>query len=141
MFRVIFVNPILGFILMSSFKIQKHPFIGVLMKWWSKNMQQIYRRIIMPKWGFNKVTVQLYWNFTSAWVFSCKFAEYFRTPLPKNTSGGLLLKIYCSKLAIIHSEIPVQSFNFLLNVEVKLLKIIIKTPEWLTLGSVWYRYS
>ena len=42
----------------------------------------------MPKCHFNKVTKQFYWNRTSAWVFSCKFAaqlfsEHFflRTPL------------------------------------------------------------
>ena len=33
--------------------------------------------------------MQLYWNHTLAWVFSCKFAA---TPFPKNTSGGQLLK-------------------------------------------------
>ena len=26
---------------------------------------------------FNKVVFQIYWNHTSAWVFSCKFAGYF----------------------------------------------------------------
>ena len=37
----------------------------------------------MPECDFNKVA-------TSAWVH----AAFFRTPFPKNTSGGLLLK-YC----------------------------------------------
>ena len=46
----------------------------------------------MPKCDFNKVALQLYWNHTSAWVFSCKFAAYFQNTFPKNTSGGLLLK-------------------------------------------------
>ena len=32
----------------------------------------------MPKCDFNKVALQLYWNHTSAWVFSCKFAAYFQ---------------------------------------------------------------
>ena len=41
-------------------------------------MQQIYRRTPMPKCNFNKVAKQLYWNHTSAWVFSCKFAAYFQ---------------------------------------------------------------
>ena len=41
-------------------------------------MQEIYRRTSMPKYDFNKVALQLYWNRTSAWVFSCKFAEYFQ---------------------------------------------------------------
>ena len=32
----------------------------------------------MPKCDFNKVVLHLYWNHTSAWVFSCKFAAYFQ---------------------------------------------------------------
>ena len=57
---------------------QKQPSRGVLKKRCSENMQQIYRRTPMPKCDFNKVAKQLYWNRTSAWVFSCKFAEYFK---------------------------------------------------------------
>ena len=34
---------------------------------------------------------QLDRNHTSAWVFSCKFAAFSRTPFPKSTSGWLLL--------------------------------------------------
>ena len=41
-------------------------------------MQQIYRRTLMKKCDFNKVAKQFYWNHTSAWVFSCKFAAYFQ---------------------------------------------------------------
>ena len=40
----------------------------------------------MPKGNFNKVALQLYWNRTSTWVSSCKFAAYF-----ENTSERLLL--------------------------------------------------
>ena len=32
----------------------------------------------MPKYDFSKVALQLYWNHTSAWVFSCKFAAFFQ---------------------------------------------------------------
>ena len=39
---------------------QKQPSRGVLRKWCSENLQQIYRRTSMPKCGFNKVTKQLY---------------------------------------------------------------------------------
>ena len=49
----------------------------------SENMQQIYRRTLMPKCDFNKVTNQLYWNQTSGWVFSCKFAAYFQNNVSK----------------------------------------------------------
>ena len=32
----------------------------------------------MPKCDFKKAVERLYWNHTSAWVFSCKFAAYFQ---------------------------------------------------------------
>ena len=66
---------------------QKQPFRGVLRKRCSGNMQQIYRRTPMPKCNFNNAPKQLYWNCTSAWMFSCKFCCTFsehlflRTPL------------------------------------------------------------
>ena len=41
-------------------------------------MQQIYRRAPVLKCDFNKIALQLNWNHTSAWVFSCKFAAYFQ---------------------------------------------------------------
>ena len=74
--------------------IQKQPPIGVFTKRWSENIQQIYRRTPMPKCDFNKVAKRLYWNRTSAWVFSCKFAYIFRTPFPRSTYGWLLLNMY-----------------------------------------------
>ena len=57
---------------------QRQPSRGVLRKSSSENMHQIYRRTPMPKRDFNKVAKQLYWNQTSASVFSCKFAAYFQ---------------------------------------------------------------
>ena len=52
---------------------QKQPSRGVLRKKYSENMQQIYRRIPMPK-----CDLQLNWNRTSAWVSACKLAAYFQ---------------------------------------------------------------
>ena len=46
------------------------------------------------KCDFNKVALQLHWNRTLAWVFSCKFAACFQ-----NISGGLLLAVY-SKVVV-----------------------------------------
>ena len=48
---------------------------GVLRKRCSENMRQIYWRTPMPKSDFNKVALHI-----------------FKTPYPKNTSGGLLLE-------------------------------------------------
>ena len=65
--------------------IQKQPFRGILRKSCSENIQPIYWRTPMPKYNFNKVVEQLYWNHSLAWVFYCNFAAYFqnnlRTPL------------------------------------------------------------
>ena len=58
---------------------QKQPPRGVLKKRCSEKMQQIYMRTPMQKCDFNEVALQLYWNLTSALVFSCKFAAYFQS--------------------------------------------------------------
>ena len=39
-------------------------------------MQQIYKRTLMLKFDLNKAAMQLYLIYTSAWLFSCKFAAY-----------------------------------------------------------------
>ena len=57
---------------------QKQPSRGVLRKRCSENMQQIYRRTPIPKCDFNKVALQIYWNCTLTWLFSCKFAAHFQ---------------------------------------------------------------
>ena len=61
----------------SKINQQKQLFRDALRKRCSENMQQGYMRTPMQKFDFNKVAKQLYWNHTSAWVFSCKFAVYF----------------------------------------------------------------
>ena len=57
---------------------QKQPSRGVLRRKCCENVQQIYRRTLIPKCDFNKVAQQLYWNHTSVWVFFCKFVAYFQ---------------------------------------------------------------
>ena len=72
-----------GFLVLNCYwHWQKQPPRGVLKKRCSENMQQIYRTP-MSKCNFNKVAFQLYWNHTTARVFSCKFSEhhFLRTPL------------------------------------------------------------
>ena len=54
-------------------------------------MQQIYRRLPLSECDFNKVAKELYWNRTSAWVFSCKFPAYFQNNFFENTLWRLLL--------------------------------------------------
>ena len=51
-------------------KIQKQPSIGVLIKRCSENMQQLYRRTLMPKCNFNKAAKQL--SFCWARFFNIK---------------------------------------------------------------------
>ena len=65
----------------------KQPSGGVLKKRSSENMQRIYRKTSMPKCEFNKVALQHYWNHTSAWVLSFKFAAYFQNNFSKEHLG------------------------------------------------------
>ena len=60
------------------YNFQKQPLRGVSRKRCYENMQQIYRRTLVPKSDFNKVALQFYWNHISSSVFSCKFAAYFQ---------------------------------------------------------------
>ena len=88
----------------------KQPIRVVPRKRCSENIQQIYRRTPMPKCDFNKVALQLYWNHTSAWVFSGKFAAYFQ-----NTFSWEHLWVAASdtrtflKLAVSHSHAKVSN--------------------------------
>ena len=59
----------------NKLQVQKQPFRWVLIKGCSENMQGIYMRTTILKCDFNKVVLQLYWNHTSTWVFSCTVAE------------------------------------------------------------------
>ena len=76
-----------------SLAIQKQPYKSLLRKRCSENMQQIYRRTPMPRYNFNKIALQLYWNRTSAGGSLVNFLNIFRTTFPKNTSEQLLLVI------------------------------------------------
>ena len=58
--------------------LQKQPPRDVLRRRCSESMQQIYRRTPMLICDFNIMALQLYWNGTSTWVFSRKFAAYFQ---------------------------------------------------------------
>ena len=63
--------------------------LGILQNRCFEDIRQIYRRTPIPKCDFNKFAQQLYWNYTSIWVLSCKFAAYFQTTFfYKNTFGG-----------------------------------------------------
>ena len=47
----------------------------------------------MQKIHLNKGVMQLYWDHTSVWVVSCKFAVYFQIFFCKNMSRKLLLLV------------------------------------------------
>ena len=74
-------------------EIQKQPSRSVLRKRCSENMQHMYRRTPMSNCDFNIVALQLYWNHTSEWLFSCKFAACFQNTFSKNIYGGVVLEI------------------------------------------------
>ena len=70
---------------------QKQPSRGVLKKSCSENMQQIFRRIPVPKCNFNKVGCNFIETALRHERSPVNLLHIFRTPFPKNTSGRLLL--------------------------------------------------
>ena len=70
----------------------KKPTIVVLVKRCFENVQQIYRRTLMLGCDFNKVALQLIEITLRHWCSPVNLLHLFRTPFPKNTSGGLFLK-------------------------------------------------
>ena len=95
-------------------QIQKQPPRGVLKKWCSENMQQIYMKTSLPKYDFNKVSLQLYLNHTSAWVFSCKFAAYFQ---------NIFYQINLWRAASVNTKFQIQ-------VTLGLSLAIVATAQW-----------
>ena len=77
----------------SMWLIQKQSSRGVFRKRCSENMQQIYRRALMPKCDFNKVGSNFIEITFRHVCFPAKLLHIFRTPFPKNNSGRLLLLI------------------------------------------------
>ena len=80
----------------EDMKYQKQPVRSVLRKKCSEIMQQIYWRTPMPKCDFNKVKFSIkFIEITLVFSHGCcpvNLLHIFRTPFPKNTSDGLLLK-------------------------------------------------
>ena len=70
------------------------PSKGVLMKRYSENMQQIYRRTPMPKCDFNKVAKQLCWIFSEHLFLRTPLGGCFRIALPRYSNEGEIELIY-----------------------------------------------
>ena len=62
----------------------------------SANLQQIYRRTPLLKCDFSKVANQHYSNYTSVWVFSCKFASLYSIQI--HAKFGLFSNIFLAIL-------------------------------------------
>ena len=74
------------FISCNEFDIQNQSSGGILRKSCSKNIQQIYKRLPMPKCDLKKFAKKIYWSHISAWVFSCKFGVHFQNNFLIRTS-------------------------------------------------------
>ena len=103
----------------------------------SENMLKIYRRTPMRKCDFNNAAQQLYWNHTSAWMFSCKcvvkqlhwnhtstwvfsctFAAYFQNTFSKENLGRAASVILWKpdNLALLYM-VPENVLRNLLNID------------------------
>ena len=88
--------------ILNFYIVQRQPFRGVLSKRCSENMQQIYKRTLMPKLDFNKIA-----KYAANLQYPCRsvitlrhgcspvnLLHIFRTPFTKNASGWLFLIVY-----------------------------------------------
>ena len=73
--------------MVARLRAQKQPFRGFPREICSDNMQQNYRRTLMPKCDFNNFIEIVLQHLYSP----VNLLHIFRTPLSKNTPGGLLL--------------------------------------------------
>ena len=92
-----------------TIKIQKQSPIVVPGKRFSENMQQTYRRTLMPKCGFNRVALQLCNFIEIALRHGCSpinLLHIFRTPFPRNSSRWLPLKVGVTQKLIHIDSIP-----------------------------------
>ena len=79
----------------TAFSRNSHPkvFLG---KGVSENMQQLCRRTSMRKCDFNKVSQQLYWNRTLAWLFLWMAASDFPRVWLKSCSIVVRAVAWCN---------------------------------------------
>ena len=77
------------------YNVLKQPFIGVLRKRFSENMQQIYRRTHLPSCDFNsfKTALLLTKQLNRHGCFPVNVLHIFRTSFLKNICGRLLLNV------------------------------------------------
>ena len=116
-------------------QIQKQSLTSVLQKMCSANMQQIYRRTPMRKCDFRKVANQLYWNRTSAWFFSCKFAAYLQnTCFDEHLWGTTSANFFSTCLPYLSIQIRVKfglfSYMFLTRWMFSSERAVLRLPEF-----------
>ena len=88
----------------------------------------------LPQVFLRSVTFQIYWNRTSAWLFSCKSTAYFQNNSSEVTSGGLPLieenlwnKTILTKAFIKHKTLMLMRKNFV-NVFRVLIVLLLPFP-------------
>ena len=116
-------------------KLQQQLSRGVLRKKCSENMQQIYRRILIPKCDFNNVALQFYWNCTTTWVFFCKFWCIFsddifiRTPMEGCFCWQYVTRWFISAIKPVFNSQTCKLKKFKVRIYILILKLESKTVE------------
>ena len=85
--------------------LQKQPSRGALRKRCSENMQQIFRRALMPsvisiKLQSNSIEITLQYGCSPV-----NLLHIFRKTFPENTSGRLLLYLFCLVSCKVHQKL------------------------------------
>ena len=117
--------------LSSSFT-QKQPSRGVLSKRCSENMQQIYRG----------TPLQLYWNYTSAWVICGIFSEHLLLKTPLNCCFCSLQKDFVTSVFLRILEVLARLVvHIILIIEIKDKKGLARRSRFSPITFYWVRQS
>ena len=115
-----------------TLQIQKQSPIGDLQKMCSANMQQMYSRTPTQKCDFSNVANQLFWNHTSLWVFSCKFAGNLQEGCFDENLWGTTANFHSTCLTYfsiqIHVKFGLFSNIFLTSLMLSLERAVFRLP-------------
>ena len=123
-------------VLNAPLDMQKQPFMGVLRKRCSENIQQIYWKTPIPKCGISKFPGQLYWNRTSHGCSPVNLLHIFRKRFPKNIYGGLLLDMLGGKGLLKISKFVTSWTSVLSLVKLHLKPCYLLRKDYATVSSL-----
>ena len=124
-------------VLLISQRRSSHPeaFLGKVFWKYAVNLQENIHEEVC----FNKFAKQLYWDRTSAWTFSCKFAPYFQNTFSEEHLCRRIPKIQGFISRKLSNQFPENKFQYLESLSIKFGFLITKIPKT-ELPNNWRHY-